>query len=226
MLPEDRFFQKYRSVLSKCSLFLGIDPLEQERIIECLKGRRLNVPKGNAVFLEGDPALFVGVVLVGAVQVIREDYYGNRSVLGVLLPGELFAEAFACAGLETLPVSAVAKKDSEVLLLDCRHVMTSCTNACYFHNLLIKNLLQEIAQKNLVLAQKIRYMSEKTTKEKLMSYLLDQAKKQGSEEFTIPYDRQSLADYLGVERSAMSAEIGKLKKAGVIDTKGAWFLLK
>lgn len=225
MLPEDRFFQKYRSVLSKCPLFLGIDPLEQPRIIECLKGRTLNVPKGNAIFLEGDPARFVGVVLAGAVQVIREDYYGKRSVLGVLLPGELFAEAFACAGLETLPVSAVAKKDSEVLLLDCRHVMTSCTKACYFHGLLIRNLLQEIAQKNLVLAQKIRYMSEKTTKEKLMAYLLDQAKKQGREEFIIPYDRQSLADYLGVERSAMSAEIGKLKKDGVIDTKGAWFLL-
>lgn len=223
---EDHFFQKYRKVLSECSLFQGIAPLDQKRVMECLKGRSLKVPKGDTVFWEGDPAWFVGLVLSGAVQVVREDYYGNRSVMGLLMPGELFAEAFACAGIKTLPVSAVAKQDSEVLFLNCRHVMTSCTKACYFHHLLIRNLLQEMAQKNLMLSQKIRYMSEKTTKEKLMSYLLDQAKKQGSQEFTIPYDRQSLADYLGVERSAMSAELGKLKKEGVIDTKGAWFLLK
>ena len=147
-------------------------------------------------------------------------------MLAVLQPGEMFAEAFSCAGLEKLPVSAIALKDSEVLLLDCRHVMTSCNKACHFHSVLIKNLLQDMAQKNLVLARKIRYMSEKTTREKLMSYLMDQAKQQKRAEFTIPYDRQSLADYLGVERSAMSAEISKLKKEGVIDTRGSWFVLK
>ena len=87
----------------------------------------------------------------------------------------------------------------------------------------MKNLLQGMAQKNLALSQKIRYMSQKSTKEKLMAYLLDQAKQHGSTEFVIPYDRQALADYLGVERSAMSAEIGKLKKSGQIDTKGSWF---
>ncbi len=218
--------QKYMDVLSNCPLFQGINTTEINTIIECLKGKSITVAKGSPVFLEGDPAWFVGVVLSGALQVIREDYYGNRSVLAVLQPGEMFAEAFSCAGLEKLPVSAIALKDSEVLLLDCRHVMTSCNKACHFHSVLIKNLLQDMAQKNLVLARKIRYMSEKTTREKLMSYLMDQAKQQKRAEFTIPYDRQSLADYLGVERSAMSAEISKLKKEGVIDTRGSWFVLK
>ena len=105
-------------------------------------------------------------------------------------------------------------------------VFTSCSGSCRFHNQLLKNLLQGMAQKNLALTRKIRYMSQKTTKDKLMAYLLDQAKQQDSREFVIPHNRQSLADYLGVERSAMSAEISKLKKSGQIDTHGSWFCLK
>lgn len=218
--------KKIFEILSQCSLFEGIGQSDLNALMECLNGRTINIPKGNPVFLEGDPARFVGVVLSGTVQVVREDYYGNRNVMTVLQPGELFAEVFSCAGLETVPVSVFALTDSEVLLLDCRRVVTSCSNSCHFHSLLMKNLLQEMARKNLALSQKIRYMSQKTTKEKLMAYLLDQAKQQGSTEFVIPHNRQSLADYLGVERSAMSAEIGKLKKSGQIDTHGSWFCLK
>jgi CRP-like cAMP-binding protein len=218
----EHFFEN----LLHCSLFHGIEQSELHSMIECLDGKTITVPKGSPVFREGTTARFVGVVLSGTVQVVREDYYGNRSVLTVLQPGELFAEVFSFAGLETMPVSVIATKDSNVLLLDCKRVLTSCSNSCHFHSLLLKNLLQEMAQKNLALSQKIRYMSQKTTKEKVMAYLLDQAKQQGSSEFIIPFDRQALADYLGVERSAMSAEISKLKRSGQIDTKGAWFCLK
>ena len=129
----------------------------------------------------------------------------------------------ACAGVETLPVSAIALESAEVLLLDCKRVLTSCPNACPFHSKLVRNLLRGIAQKNLMLTQKIRCMSQKTTREKLMEFLLEQAKQHGSGEFVIPYDRQALADYLGVERSAMSAEISKLRKAGQIDCTGSRF---
>ena len=218
--------KKYFEILAKCPLFDGIEPNDLNTMIGCLHGKTKTVPKGSPVFLEGEPARFVGVVLFGTVQVVREDYYGNRSVMTILQPGELFAEVFSCAGLDTMPVSAIALTDSEVLLLDCRPVLSSCSNSCHFHNTLIKNLLQEMAQKNLALSRKIRYMSKKTTKEKLMTYLLDQAKQQGSNEFVIPHDRQSLADYLGVERSAMSAEISKLKQSGQIDTHGSRFCIK
>lgn len=218
--------ENFFEILSKCTLFDGIEQSDLNSMLACLDGKTIDVPKGNPVFLEGAPARFVGVVLSGTVQVVREDYYGNRSIMTILQPGELFAEAFAFAGLETMPVSVIAIKDSKVLLLDCRRVLTSCSNACHFHSLLMKNLLQGMAQKNLALSQKIRYMSQKSTKEKVMAYLLDQAKQHGSTEFVIPYDRQGLADYLSVDRSAMSAEIGKLKSAGQIDTKGAWFCIK
>lgn len=175
--------------------------------------------KGNPIFVEGDPARFIGIILTGTAQVIREDYYGNRSVMTNLQPSDLFAEAFSCAGLSTVPVSVFAMTDSDILLLDCHHLLTSCSNSCDFHNTLIRNLLHEIARKNLALNQKIRYMSEKTTRDKLMAYLSDQAKQNHSDTFTIPFNRQALADYLGVERSAMSAEISKLKKTESLTLK-------
>ena len=215
--------EEYFDILSQCPLFAGISRQELGQMLSCLGGKITGIAKGNPVFIEGAPAEFVGVVLDGKVQILRTDYYGNRSVLTVVSPGGLFGEAFACAGVETLPVSAIALQTCTVLLLDCKRVLTGCSNACPFHSRLVRNLLQGIAQKNLILTRKIQCMSQKTTQEKLMEFLLEQAKQQGSAEFVIPYDRQALADYLGVERSAMSAEISKLKKAGRIDCSGSWF---
>ena len=215
--------EEYFDILSQCSLFSGISRQEMGLMLNCLGGKITCIAKGKPVFLEGNPARFVGVVLSGTIQIVRDDYYGNRSVLAVVSPGELFGEAFACADVETLPVSAVAQQNCSVLLLDCKRVLTGCSNACPFHSRLVHNLLRGIAQKNLMLTSKIRCMSQKTTQEKLMEFLMEQAKQHDSAEFVIPYDRQALADYLGVERSAMSAEISKLKKAGRIDCSGSRF---
>lgn len=217
--------EKYYDILSKCPLFYDVKKSELHSMLVCMDAKAIDVPKGSSVFLEGDAVQYVGVVLSGLAQVVREDYYGNRSIMSSLQPGEIFSETFSFAGLETMPVSVIAIKDSRVLLLDCRRVLTICSKACHFHSLLLKNLLQVMARKNLNLSRKIRYMSQKTTREKLMSYLSDQAKQHGSKEFVIPYDRQALADYLGVERSAMSVEISKLKRDGQIDTRGSWFRL-
>lgn len=218
--------EKYFAILSRCPLFAGVVPEEMGLMLNCLGAREREIPKGEPVFLEGDPAGFIGVALEGAVQVVRDDYYGTRSVLTVIQPGEIFGEAFSCAGVETMPVSAFALKGSKILWLDCKRMLTVCSNACQFHSRMVANLLQAVARKNLALSRKIQFMSQRTTKEKIMAYLLDQAKTQGSSEFTIPHDRQALADFLGVERSAMSAEIGKLKKAGILECKGPWFRLR
>lgn len=218
--------KEYFEALSQCPLFAGVKRAELGEMLSCLGSRTVEIAKGAPVFLEGVPVQFVGVVLSGGVQIVRDDYYGSRSVLAVVSPGGIFAEAFACAGVDAMPVSAFALQPSTVLLLDCKRVLTLCPNSCQFHARLVTNLLQGMAQKNLALTRKIRYMSQKTTKEKLMAFLLDQAKEQGRSKFVIPYDRQGLADYLGVERSAMSAELGKLKRDGLIDTRGPWFRLK
>lgn len=213
------------AILQTCPLFAGVLPGEMEAMLSCLGARKVGVGKDQAVFREGDPASFVGVVLSGAVRILREDFYGNRSVVGQVEPGELFGETFSCAHVAALPVSAVAAQTSEVLLLDCRRILTSCSNACAFHSRLVGNLVQVLANKNLGLNQKLDIASRRTTRDKLMAYLLAQAKQQGSSQFTIPFDRQALADYLGVERSAMSAELGKLQKEGVLETRKSWFHL-
>lgn len=215
--------EKYFDLLLTTPLFSGIAKEELNSMLHCLSPKLLTVPKGEPVFLEGDDAGFVGLVLEGCVQVVRDDFYGNRSVLAHAEQGDIFAEAFACANVAHMPVSGFAIKNSKVLLLSCQKMLTVCSSACMFHNQVVKNLLKVVAQKNLGLSNKIQFMSQKTTKEKLMAYLLDQAKKAGNTEFTIPFDRQALADYLSVERSAMSTELNKLKKSGILDCKGSWF---
>ena len=217
--------EKYFDVLCKCPLFDGMDQAELSQLLGCLGARVMEAQKKQAVFTEGDPAEFVGIVLSGGVQVVRDDYYGRRSIVAAVGPAELFGEAFACAAVQELPVSVIAFQDSEILLLNCRRILTSCPNACAFHARLVGNLLRVVAGKNLLLNQKLDLVSRRTTREKLMAYLLAQAKKHGSNEFMIPYDRQSLADYLEVDRSAMSAEISRLRREGILETDRSWFRL-
>lgn len=213
-------------ILSQCPLFSGISREDLSGMLQCLGARSVSYEKGRTVFLEGDPALWVGVVLTGEVQILREDLDGNRSILAAAGPGQLFGEVFACAQLDRLPVTVIASADSRILQLACRRIIETCSQSCIFHSQLIHNLLKIVARKNLMLNQKIDFISRRTTREKLMAYLTAQAKAADSRIFSIPYNRQELADYLGVERSAMSAELGKLKKEGTIDFHRNHFTLK
>lgn len=217
--------EQYSEILSANPLFAGISDEERMSMMGCLGAKTVTVHKAEPVFLEGDPAGFLGLVLEGSVQIVHDDYYGNRSVLAHAEAGDIFAEAYACANVQTMPVSAYALRDCKVMLFACKKMLTVCANACRFHNQLVKNLLQVVAAKNINLSQKIQFMSRKTTREKLMTYLSDCAKRAGRSEFVIPFDRQTLADFLGVERSAMSAELSKLRRDGILETKGSRFRL-
>lgn len=217
--------REFHPILAQCSLFEGIATENLSALLGCIGGRTVFVPGGHTVFREGDSATSVGMVLSGAVRMVREDYYGNRSIVAHIGPAELFGETYACAGIEALPVSIIADVDSQVLLMDCRRITTTCCNACSFHSRIIFNLLKLVARKNLVFDQKIQVTSKRTTREKLMTYLLDQAKLQGSNSITIPFDRQALADYLEVDRSGLSAEISKLRKEGILQSEKNQFIL-
>ena len=212
-------------VLKACPLFQGIEAQNLREMLACLNAKRIRKAKNEAVFREGDPADCVGVVLSGALQIEKIDFYGNRSIVDRIAPPQIFGESFAFSGVETMPVSCVAMETSEILLLECRRITQTCCNACAFHSRMILNLLQVVAEKNLAFNQKIAIMSRRTTREKLMTYLLDQAKRCGSASFTIPFDRQGLADYLGVERSALSTEIGRLRADGVLESNRSRFVL-
>ena len=211
--------KNYFDILRKCPLFREIKGQELEKALEYLNARVSSFAKGEAVLNEGDPANYVGIVLTGRLQIVRTDFFGNRSILANLVPGELFGESFACAGVERVPVTVAAVEAAEVMLIDCLRITRPCGYGSQLHRRMIFNLLQIVAAKNLVFHQKIEVTSKRTTREKLMTYLMLQAKQRGSLEFDIPYDRQELADYLEVERSGLSAEIGKLRRQGTIEAE-------
>lgn len=209
--------------LTKVPLFEGLSEEEITGIMPCLGAKVKEYKKNQIIFLEGEKANKFGIVLDGSVQLIKEDYSGNRSMIGIIEKKNLFAEAYACSDDEFYPVSAVAEVNSIIMIIEISHITSSCINSCNIHRLLFRNLMKIIANKNVLLGRKIEYMSKRTTKEKLMSYLSSESERAGSKSFTIPYDRQELADYLGVERSAMSAEISKLRKEGIIEANKSDF---
>ena len=217
--------EKYIDILKKCILFEGVSHEDFPSMLLCLSARVIKAKRGEYIFCEGDEAQNVGILLKGEAQIIRDDFFGNRSILAMIDEGELFGESFACAGVKELPVSVVASEDCEVMLIDCTRIMTTCTSSCRFHNQIIHNLIHVLARKNLAFNKKIEITSQRTTREKLMAYLLSQAKLNGADSFKIPFDRQELADYLGVERSAMSKEIGRMKADGLIECDKSWFKL-
>ena len=212
-------------ILRECPLFDRIGDESLKEMLGCLNAKERSYKKGDAVFAEGDKAKYLGIVLEGSVQLVRVDYYGNRSILANIEPPQLFGEAFACAGLKSLPVDAVAAADTRILLLDAQRIARPCGNACPCHGQTILNLLHIFAKKNLVLHQKIEITSKRSTREKLMTYLLLQAKNAKSHTFTVPYDRQELADYLEVDRSGLSAEISKLRNEKVLECRRSTFTL-
>lgn len=217
--------KKYFEVFRKCRLFDGIAEDELLPMLGCLKGTVHSYEKNRTIIEEGIAATGIGIVLSGAVQIVRVDYYGNRSILTEVGPSQLFGESFACAEVKALPVNVVAAENCEVMLIDARRILHLCSNACEFHNRMIFNLMKVVATKNLIFHQKLEIISQRTTREKLMTYLLQQAKLAHSNHFTVPFDRQELADFLEVDRSGLSAEIGKLRKEGILECRKSEFTL-
>lgn len=217
---------QFHAIMKQCPLFDGIEIEDLSAMMGCIGEKTMTVAKGQYICREGDPATHVGMVLTGAVRMEREDYYGNRSIVAHIAPSELFGETYACADVASMPISIVADEDSTVLMMDCRRITRTCSHACSFHSRIIFNLLRLVAEKNLVYDQKIQVTSKRTTREKLMAYLLNQAKIQGCSNFRIPYDRQELADYLEVDRSGLSAEISKLRREGILESEKNFFILK
>ena len=218
--------KKYFEILRICPLFNDVSDQNLSAMLSCLNAKVSFYKKKETVIAEGSPARYIGIALSGTLQLERTDYYGNRSLLTTIEPSEIFGESFACANAPQMPVNVTASEDCAVMLIDCKRIISSCTNACEFHNQMIFNLLKIVATKNIKLNQKAEIISKRTTREKLMSYLMIHAKKNASNSFTIPFDRQQLADYLEIDRSGLSAEISKLRDEGVIESKKNWFKIR
>ncbi|NDO45910.1 Crp/Fnr family transcriptional regulator [Clostridium sp. MD294] len=209
--------KNYIEVLKKCPLFYNITENDITTMLHCLDAKVVSFQKKETIIAEGEAAKYIGIVLSGAVQIIQIDYFGNRNIVTDVKPSELFGESFACAGIISIPVDVVASTVTEILFIDCLRILHSCSNACIFHRHIIYNIMKIVAMKNIMFHQKIEITSKRSTKEKLIAYLLLQAKKHNSNSFEIPYNRQELADYLEVDRSGLSVEISKLCHIGLIE---------
>ncbi len=217
--------RNYLNVLQQCPLFSQIEEEDLLRMLVCLGARVESFDKKYTIIADGTPAKYIGIVLSGSVQVIRIDYYGNRSILSENGASEIFGEAFACAEVPSVPVTVIANEPCEIMLIDCGHILHTCSNNCGFHQQLIFNLMKELATKTILFHQKIEITSKRTTRDKLLTYLMFQAKKAGKNRFRIPFDRQELADYLEVDRSGLSAEISRLRKEGILESDKNEFVL-
>ena len=198
-------------------LFYGIKPDELNAMLSCIGYHIGTFKKGDIVAFEGDHLKHIGIIMKGSVDMVKEDLWGNKTMLMRMRKDELFGETFACGSDNLSVVTFLVSEDAKVLFMPFDRVMHSCTMACRFHHRLIENMVKIIADKNRDLMRKVDVVSKRTIREKLLSYLSIQAQVQDSRYFEIPLGRVELAEYLCVDRSALPRELAKMKEDGLID---------
>ena len=208
--------KKYVPILAGTQLFRGVEACQVEAMLHCLDARLCTYQKGEYILRQGDTLDDIVIMVEGSAHIQKDDYWGSRSILGHLEAGDMFGEAYAAPESGPLLNDVVAIGNCAAIFFDVRRVITTCSSACVFHALVVQNMFFAICEKNKALVQKLGHMSQRSTKEKLLSYLSEEAKRQGSAAFEIPFNRQQLADFLSVDRSAMSNELCKLRDAGII----------
>ena len=211
--------------LAKTQLFAGSKPDEIQSMLSCLDARERRFARGAYIHRMGDVIKTVGLVIDGSVRIESVDVWGNVSVIGVAGPGGMFGEAYAAVPNEPLMVDIVAAQNCTVLFLSLAKVLATCPHACPHHARASANMTAIIARHSLELSRRILHVAPKTIRGKVLAYLSDISERTGSREFDIPFDRQQLADYLGVDRSALSAELSRMQKAGLIETNRSHFVL-
>lgn len=218
--------KKILPILLSSPLFKGISETDMLPLLELMGVRRQPYKKGAFVFLAGKTGTRIGIVLTGLVHIVQEDYWGNRNIIAPIRVGNMFGEAFACLPDAAATVDVVVMQEADILFMDAGKILHAGEVMTEPQKCVAMNLLAVLAQKNLFLTEKIRYLSQRTTRQKLMFYLSDEARRHHSPVFSIPFNRQELADFLSVDRSAMSAELGRMKREGLLEYTKDRFELK
>ena len=223
---EEKIVKNYKKVLIQSKLFNGINEAEINAMINCLSPIKKEYEKNEYIYHCGENIKFMGLVLKGSVHILKEDYWGNRTIISEISEGEIFGEAYACSERRILSVNVVAAQKVSVLYISIDKILKVCSSCCVYHAILIQNLINILADKNINLTNKIEYISQRKLRDKILSYLSDMSEKQESSEFTISFSRQELADYLSVDRSALSNQLCKLRDEGILDFNKNHFKLK
>lgn len=208
--------KKYIDILKRNQLFCGVSEEHIVAMLNCLSATKKEYKKGEYIFHQGEHIENICILLSGSVHIQSDDYWGNRTIVSEVSAGEMFGESYAVHGSTAVLNDAVATADCVVAFFNVNRLMTVCSSACTFHSTVIKNLLFALTHKNRNLMQKLTHISKRTTREKLISYLSSQSTLAGSNSFSIPFNRQQLADFLSVDRSAMSNELSKMRAEGLL----------
>ncbi|MBQ9922626.1 MAG: Crp/Fnr family transcriptional regulator [Clostridia bacterium] len=217
--------KKYISILKRTQMFAGVSDDEISSMLFCLGASIKSFTKGEYVLRRGERLEHILVLAEGSLCIQNDDYWGNRSILDKIAVGGMFGEAYAAPESDALLNDVVAIEDSTVIFFDVKRILTTCSSACRFHSMVVQNMFFAISEKNRKLVQKLGHMSKRSTREKLISYLSEESKKHNSSTFSIPFNRQQLADFLSVDRSAMSNELCKMRDEGLLEFEKNQFKL-
>ena len=217
--------KKYIDILKRTQLFSGVGNNEISTMLNCLQAQIRTYKKGEYVFREGEHIDNITVLVEGKLLVQHDDFWGNRNIVNIIRIGEMFGEAYVAPDSGALLNDVIAEENSSVIFFDIKRILTVCSTACRFHSMVVQNLVFSISEKNRNLVQKIGHMSKRSTRAKLLSYLSEEAKKHNSNQFMIPFSRQQLADFLCVDRSAMSNELCKMRDEGLLQFEKNQFTL-
>jgi len=199
------------------SLFDGIIPEDRVSMLGCIGYHIGTFKKGEAVAFEDENIRHIGIVLSGSVDMVKEDLWGNRTMLLRMYRDEVFGETFACGDDNTSVVSFLVSEDARIMFIPFDRVMHTCTMACVFHHRLVENMVRIIANKNRDLMRKVEVVSKRSIREKILAYLSIQAQLQDSRYIELPLGRVELAEYLCVDRSALTRELVRMREEGLID---------
>lgn len=204
------------ALLGRSQLFADCTEADIRAMLTCLRAQEKRYAKDEIICHAGDEARWMGLVLSGRAVIERTDVLGTRSILGAVEPGEVYAETYACLPGSRLMVSVTAAAPTRVLVMDLRPLLAEDGAPCPHKMKLLRNLLTVAAQKNLALSRRSMHTAPKTIRGRLMAYLSWMRLEQGADVFTLPFNRQQLADYLDVDRSALSAEMSRLQREGIL----------
>lgn len=217
--------EQYYNVLANCPLFRDIELSDYAHILHCLNVNIKKLKSDDYVFLFGDQVDSVGIVLCGELEIIKENFSGNRHIISSVVASNIFGEGIVCTKSRIAPVSVRTKTDATILLIPYQKIITSCDKACGFHIRLIHNMMLILGEKNYLLNHKIDLLMLKGMREKLAAYLLYEAERKDSQRFDIAFNRNELAEYLNVSRPTMSRELAAMKEDGIIDYHKNSFLI-
>lgn len=210
-------FKKIDKGLSESPLFKDITNNDLSSLLYCLKPKIHMYKRNGYIAIAGDRFDSIGIILQGEATVNKENAAGNRTILTILKPGDMFGEILVFSDQSFWPATIQAHQTCKVLFLSRDKIIGRCKNVCPWHNMLIKNMLRIISEKALLLNRKVEYLTIIGIREKIITFLLEQYKKSGSTIFTLPMNRKELAEFLNVSRPSLSREMCRLRDEGIID---------